>query len=66
MLAGSESVRLAVQAYAALGCQITRNIFSEVGYRYLYQDFRDGNFLYWPAAIGPTGNFGLRPPSAVS
>ena len=31
---------------AALGCQITRNIFSEVGYRYLYDDFRDTNFLY--------------------
>jgi hypothetical protein len=37
---------IAVQAYAALGCQITRNIFSEVGYRYLYDDFRDTNFLY--------------------
>ena len=37
---------VAVQAYAALGCQITRNLFSEVGYRYLYDDFRDGNFLY--------------------
>jgi hypothetical protein len=37
---------IAVQAYAALGCQITRNIFSEIGYRYLYDDFRDTNFLY--------------------
>jgi hypothetical protein len=37
---------IAVQAYAALGCQITRNIFSELGYRYLYDDFRDTNFLY--------------------
>jgi hypothetical protein len=37
---------IAVQVYAALGCQITRNIFSEVGYRYLYDDFRDTNFLY--------------------
>jgi hypothetical protein len=37
---------IAVQEYAALGCQITRNIFSEVGYRYLYDDFRDTNFLY--------------------
>jgi hypothetical protein len=37
---------IAVQAYAALGCQISRNMFSEVGYRYLYDDFRDGNFLY--------------------
>jgi hypothetical protein len=37
---------VAVQEYAAIGCQITRNIFSEVGYRYLYDDFRDTNFLY--------------------
>ena len=29
---------VAVQEYAALGCQITHNIFSEVGYRYLYDD----------------------------
>jgi hypothetical protein len=40
---------IAVQAYAALGCHITRNIHSEVGYRYLYDDFRDkdaNDFLY--------------------
>jgi outer membrane autotransporter protein len=40
---------IAVEAYAALGCQVTRNIYSEVGYRYLYDDFRDegaGDFLY--------------------
>ena len=40
---------IAVQAYAALGCHITRNIVSEVGYRYLYDDFRDANFLYQSA-----------------
>ncbi len=27
--------------FAIFGVQITRNIFSEVGYRYLYDDFRD-------------------------
>jgi hypothetical protein len=43
---------IAVDAYAALGCQITRNMFSEVGYRYLYYDFRDGNFLYQLAFHG--------------
>ena len=46
---------IAVQAYAALGCQITRNIFSEVGYRYLYDDFRDesaNDFLYQLALHG--------------
>jgi hypothetical protein len=40
---------IAVQAYGALDCQITRNIYSEVGYRYLYDEFRDesaGDFLY--------------------
>ena len=40
---------IAVQAYAALGCQITRIIHAEVGYRYLYDDFRDesaNGFLY--------------------
>ena len=40
---------VAVDAYAAFGCQITRNIFSEIGYRYFYDDFRDASahdFLY--------------------
>ncbi len=40
---------IAVQVYGALGCQLTRNIHSEVGYRYLYDEFRDesaGDFLY--------------------
>jgi hypothetical protein len=40
---------IAWEGYAALGCQITRNFYSEVGYRALYDDFRDEsdhNFLY--------------------
>ena len=40
---------IAVQAYAALGCNLTRYIHTEVGYRYLYDDFRDegaNDFLY--------------------
>jgi hypothetical protein len=40
---------IAVEAYGALGCQITRHIYSEVGYRYFYDEFRDegaGDFLY--------------------
>jgi hypothetical protein len=40
---------IAVDAYAALGCHITRYIYSEVGYRYYYDDFRDesaNDFLY--------------------
>ncbi len=51
---------IAVQAYAALGCQITRNLFSEVGYRYLYDDFRDGNFLYQLALHGAQITIGLK------
>jgi hypothetical protein len=50
---------IAVQAYAALGCHITRNIFSEIGYRYLYDDFRDGNFLYQLSLHGAQITVGL-------
>jgi hypothetical protein len=50
---------IAVQAYAALGCKITRNIYSEVGYRYLYDDFRDGNFLYQLSLHGTQITIGL-------
>jgi hypothetical protein len=51
---------IAVQAYAALGCQITRNIFSEIGYRYLYDDFRDTNFLYQLSLHGAQITVGLK------
>ena len=54
---------IAVQAYAALGCQITRYIYSEVGYRYLYEDFRDqsaNDFLYQIALHGAQITVGLK------
>ena len=41
--AGSE---ITVQASAALGCQLTRRIYSELGYRVLYYDYDSGGFLY--------------------
>jgi hypothetical protein len=47
---------IAVQEYAAFGCQITRNLRAEVGYRYLYDDFRDQNdsdFLWRITLHGP-------------
>ena len=53
---------IAVQAYAALGCQITGNVFSEVGYRYLYDEFRDesaGDFLYKMSLHGAQITVGL-------
>jgi hypothetical protein len=53
---------IAVQAYAALGCQLTRSIFSEVGYRYLYDDFRDegaNDFLYQLSLHGAQVTVGI-------
>jgi hypothetical protein len=53
---------IAVQAYAALGCHLTRNIYSEVGYRYLYEDFRDegaSGFLYQVSLHGAQISVGL-------
>lgn len=34
------------QAWGALGCQVTRSIFVEAGYRYLYTDYDHGGFVY--------------------
>ena len=54
---------IAVQAYAALGCQLTRSIFSEVGYRYLYEDFRDesaNDFLYQLSLHGAQITVGMK------
>jgi hypothetical protein len=53
---------IAVEVYAALGCQVTRNIYSEVGYRYLYDDFRDEgaqDFLYQLSLHGVQISAGL-------
>lgn len=54
---------IAVEAYAALGCDLTRNIYSEVGYRYLYDDFRDegaNDFLYQTSVHGAQITVGLK------
>lgn len=34
------------QASGALGCQISRHIYAELGYRYLYTDYDKNNFVY--------------------
>jgi len=50
---------IAVQVYGALGCQITRCIRAEAGYRYYYDDFRDesaNGFLYQLSFHGPQIN----------
>jgi hypothetical protein len=54
---------IAVQAYAALGCQFTRLIYAEAGYQYLYDDFRDesvNDFLYQLALHGTQITVGLK------
>jgi hypothetical protein len=51
------------QGYAALGCQITRIVYSEVGYRALYDDFRDesaNGFLYQLWMYGAQITVGLK------
>jgi opacity protein-like surface antigen len=34
------------QASGALGCQVTRNLHTEIGYRYLYTDYDHDGFVY--------------------
>jgi hypothetical protein len=54
---------IAVEAYTALGCDVTRNIYSEIGYRYLYDDFRDegaNDFLYQMSVHGAQISVGLK------
>jgi len=51
--------KVTVQAYGALGCQVTRNIYSELGYRYLYYDYDSGGFLYKVTTQGPQITAGI-------
>src|ERR1700730_2253939 len=50
---------IACQAQAALGCQFTRNIHSEIGYRFLFDDYHDTNFLYRVIMHGAQVTIGL-------
>jgi len=51
--------KVTVQAYGALGCQVTRNIYSELGFRYLYYDYDSGGFLYKVSTYGPQITAGI-------
>jgi hypothetical protein len=54
---------IAVQEYAAIGCQLTRCIHTEVGYKFLYDEFHDegsANFLYKMSLYGPTITTGIK------
>jgi hypothetical protein len=49
------------QGYAALGCQVTRNIYSELGFRYLYDHYKDDSngFLWKTWTYGPQITAGI-------
>jgi hypothetical protein len=47
------------ETYAALGCQITRNIYSEVGYRYLYLDYDTTSFIFQGSLRGAQITVGI-------
>ena len=47
------------ETYAALGCQITRNIYSEVGYRYLYVDYDTTNLIFQGSLRGAQITVGI-------
>jgi hypothetical protein len=53
---GSE---VSCQAYAAIGCQLTRNIFCEAGYRIIYMDYDTTSLIYQVATHGAEIALGL-------
>jgi hypothetical protein len=50
---------ITTEVSGAFGCQITRNIFSEIGYRYLYTDYDSNGLLYRVSTHGPELTLGL-------
>ncbi|HYY27993.1 MAG TPA: autotransporter outer membrane beta-barrel domain-containing protein, partial [Chthoniobacterales bacterium] len=47
------------ETYAALGCQITRNIYSELGYRYLYLDYDTTTYIFQGSLRGAQLTVGI-------
>ena len=48
-----------VQAYGGLGCQLTRSIYAELGFRYLFYDYNSGGYLYKTSTYGPQVTAGV-------
>lgn len=48
-----------VQAYGALGCHVTRRIYSELGFRYLYDDYDSDGYSYKVSTYGPQFTTGI-------
>lgn len=55
--AGSQ---IAWNAQATIGFNITRNLFAEFGYRYMYVDYQNGGFLYDMNSFGLYSGVGVR------
>ncbi|MHA3773369.1 hypothetical protein ACXR0O_17690 [Verrucomicrobiota bacterium sgz303538] len=53
---GSE---LTWQAYGAVGCQLSRNVYAEAGYRYLFIDYRKHGLIYDVAVRGAQVTVGI-------
>jgi len=51
---------ITVQGYAGLGCQVTRNIYSELGFRFLYYDYDSDGYLYKVWTYGPQITAGIQ------
>jgi hypothetical protein len=49
-----------VQAYGGLGYQYNRNIYAELGCRYLYYDYDSGGYLYKVSTYGPQVTAGIQ------
>jgi hypothetical protein len=54
--AGSD---VTVQAYGGVGCHLTRNIYSELGFHYLYYDYDSGGFIFRVSIYGPQITTGI-------
>ncbi len=52
---------ITTQGSAALGCQVTRSIYSEIGFRYLYTNYEDDSnrFLWKTVTYGPQITTGI-------
>ena len=44
---------ITAQGYGGLGCDITRNIYAELGFRFLYYDYDSDGYLYKVWTYGP-------------
>jgi hypothetical protein len=51
---------ITAQGYGGLGCDITRNIYAELGFRFLYYDYDSDGYLYKVWTYGPQVTAGIQ------